>query len=949
MSESICLHIQDRESGPIRVVEIPWISVRIGSAAYCEVRLADSPLAAEACRLQRRRRTWHLVPIGSKGSILIQDRPIDGPCPLPFDVPFRIGAICFTLRHSRSADPDWEMYRAHAPVQGQIQTVSALPTPLPASAVRAAAIVPAVPQRTVVHEAAIPSTPRLEPLPERAPGPRPVNPWEARWKAAGARLKDDRKQPAPAGKLRSGPSVDRYQSIPLKEPIVPSSTIAETVGSPSWLTGFSAHPHTPTTTPAYPAHRGVPPRSRLDTDLPIKTAAPPVEPTIPKARLEDFTPRVWQPASAWRTPDQDRSLDGSYLNLPEVRIASGDDVLDHAEAEPENGPAPIGDPLPAPWIEADSPVGESVEEPGDQAVCLGDDPVVEHQPAVDVWDCQSVCDPSSRLQSEPLEECSAAAPLALEQPEPEVLPLGSLEEEVWDDPARIAPPGGRGVAETSWTDTTSYLEMASAELIVSTSTEACGHPQASVSESEEGARRPTLRTATLLDPGTLPAADRPSVSEEAMWPGSAWQEPRIDPPISRAKAGSDLPSAKDILAAASVRRSEGSGKPLHRNDEDQGKPTECRNPDQWLPPLWLVWPPMALLVIGLGMMGSLLSLRWAVDSFNASVVSQRLLARSENPGKQKPLPESVVPPGSCWWQTTPLHLEEWGIYLGRQKLDGDRTEEGRELIEAAVRMSPISPTARLARAQLAARSSRPANGVLGLGLTRDAVSLALSARILRLAGKKEAAIRVYRQALRLACNNELASASKPTFNDEPNARDELSGRRYFLPGETTARTVLRELVANGGLAPQDWTEVLPGHPVATLAAARLLRERDRPEALSLLEQILKHEQEMEPADAEGAVQTAVRAEAHALLSQWKEAEQQYHQAIDQINDLTIKRSWWFNLASVAIQLNDEAQRKVALEAAREAPTSDDISRRALELQRASDPLGRLRSSGTKAN
>src|SRR5208337_4220607 len=58
MPESICLHIQDRESGPIRVVEIPWISVRIGCAAYCEVRLADLALAEEACRLQRRGRTW---------------------------------------------------------------------------------------------------------------------------------------------------------------------------------------------------------------------------------------------------------------------------------------------------------------------------------------------------------------------------------------------------------------------------------------------------------------------------------------------------------------------------------------------------------------------------------------------------------------------------------------------------------------------------------------------------------------------------------------------------------------------------------------------------------------------------------------------------------------------------------------------------------------------------
>ena len=41
MPESTCLHIQDHESGPIRVVDIPWISVRIGRAAFCEVRLTS--------------------------------------------------------------------------------------------------------------------------------------------------------------------------------------------------------------------------------------------------------------------------------------------------------------------------------------------------------------------------------------------------------------------------------------------------------------------------------------------------------------------------------------------------------------------------------------------------------------------------------------------------------------------------------------------------------------------------------------------------------------------------------------------------------------------------------------------------------------------------------------------------------------------------------------------
>ena len=68
MPESTCLHIQDRPSGPIRVVELPWMTVRIGRAAYCEVRLDEAGLADEVCRLQRRGRTWNLVPLSLKGA-----------------------------------------------------------------------------------------------------------------------------------------------------------------------------------------------------------------------------------------------------------------------------------------------------------------------------------------------------------------------------------------------------------------------------------------------------------------------------------------------------------------------------------------------------------------------------------------------------------------------------------------------------------------------------------------------------------------------------------------------------------------------------------------------------------------------------------------------------------------------------------------------------------------
>ncbi len=923
MPESICLHIQDQESGPIRVVEIPWISVRIGCAAYCEVRLADRELAEEACRLQRRGRTWHLVPLGPKGSILVQDRPIEGPCPLPFEVPFRIGSICFTLQQNRSADPDWEMYRTLSSPPAVERCLASIAPPC------------SQPQCGIAYETSIPLAPRIEAPLERSTSPRPVNPWEARWKAAGARLQTDRKQPLPPGRPHPSPPVDRYQNVPLNEPSVPLSMKAEPAVCPSQVGGFSTHPLTPAAAPGYPVPPSISPSSRLDANLPIKALTQPAEPYIATVRPEKITTRDRQPVSLFQTRDRGSQLDRSDHACPEIRIERADDVPE--QSEPEAGIEPSGDPGMAQATQAEKPGIESIAEAADcHANCQSYDPAANPGLA-GAYNDQTLDDHSAWLEYYFPEESFPPAPVVSSHS-----PRTALEEGV-DDAAWIAQPAQRFVADTSWTGTSSFLEIGCPDVIVSTSTEAFRHLEAGESDREERARIPNLRTTTLLDPGTPPSGDRRRASEDELWPKDSRYKPGIGPEIPRPKTGPDLPSAKDILAAVSMRPSTLSRKPSTRMNEDQGKPTERRQPDQWFPHLWLVWPPTALLVMVMGIVGSLLSLRWSSNSFNASVVSQRLLTRSENPGREKQLPESVVPPESSWWKTTPLHLAEWGIHLGRTRTDDDRTDEARELVEAAVRISPINPMARLARVQLASKSSELTSRALDLGLSRDAVSLAWSARALRHAGKKESAIRVYRQALRIACDNNLAPASKPTFNDEPNVR------RYFLPGETTARAIVHELIANADWTFQDWSEALPKNTVAILVAARLLREHERPEAQALLKQILNQQQEIGSTGAERAVQTAMIAEAHALLSQWREAEQQYHQAIDRISDLTIKRSWWFNLASVALQFNDEAQRKVALEAVLEAPTSDDISRRALELQRASEPLGRLRSSGTKAN
>ncbi len=109
MPESTCLHIQDRESGPIRVVDIPWISVRIGRAAYCEVRLPEPELADEVCRLQRRAGSWQLVVVDNRTPIWLDGERVERSCPLPFDVPFAVGPFCLTLRRDRAVEPDWRM------------------------------------------------------------------------------------------------------------------------------------------------------------------------------------------------------------------------------------------------------------------------------------------------------------------------------------------------------------------------------------------------------------------------------------------------------------------------------------------------------------------------------------------------------------------------------------------------------------------------------------------------------------------------------------------------------------------------------------------------------------------------------------------------------------------------------------------------------------------------
>jgi hypothetical protein len=183
----------------------------------------------------------------------------------------------------------------------------------------------------------------------------------------------------------------------------------------------------------------------------------------------------------------------------------------------------------------------------------------------------------------------------------------------------------------------------------------------------------------------------------------------------------------------------------------------------------------------------------------------------------------------------------------------------------------------------------------------------------------------------------------PRFNDDPNVP------RYLLPGEERARTIVRELLSRNEWAFREWSAALPKSPAGSLAAARLLKEQSNGEADVLLDLLMEDAQPLEGAKLPSAMALAAQAEAFALKSRWKDSEQAYRRAIELIDDETIKRSWWFNLADIELRLDHESQRQTALRAALAVSSPDEISRRATEIQRPSN--GRLpgRPPSAKAN
>ncbi len=366
-----------------------------------------------------------------------------------------------------------------------------------------------------------------------------------------------------------------------------------------------------------------------------------------------------------------------------------------------------------------------------------------------------------------------------------------------------------------------------------------------------------------------------------------------------------------------------------RRKASQATPTVPQEPGQWILPGWLALPPVAACVLSLGLLACAMSWWWAIDSGNAAVVTMRLLS-SDGSGRQRPLPAKVVPPGGRWVGTTAQHLAHWGIYLAWAGPDEKiGAAEAPAMLERALEVSPLNATARLAMAQLDVPGREGQAPLRGLGLSRDSVSLAWSARRLLAAGKKETALRLYSRALSAASGGGLSRTATPRSGEDSGLRRSF----YFLPAEDSVRDIVAELAAPGGLEFREWSSALPHNPVVLLATVRLLREQGNTEADTLLDRILGDEWTVAQDQQPDPRLLAARAEALVLRSRWREAAVQYRRAIERVDNDLIRRSWWFNLADIAQRLQDEPLRQAALRSAVAVPSSDEITRRVSMVQK----------------
>jgi len=1008
MPESTCLHIQARESDPVRVVDLPGNSVRVGRAAYCDVRLADPDLADEECRLRRRGGAWQLVPVAPGGAVRLDGRPVEGPTAVLIGATFAVGAHTLTLRLS-STSPLW----ADRPV-----------------VVNAAAARPGVePTGVELAEARREGwdSPPGDAHDRWSHAQKEAKRWETRWRAAGE-------------KLRAAPAAGA--AVPPIRPGVP--TVSARPVRPE-AGGLGRDPVARRSARPHPAMPPGPAASRpLSPPAAGSRPAGYVSPAATNARREAVRPSGWSDSPAPRRPIPP---DPVRLTRPEPAAKPFPQAVPVAR-EPEPGPSPasgkVGASRPDPGTLLNG-LGISRIEHDDldtlisrfQTPDVGDDPATpgvtptgERSETVDVMiglpgvegerpaapnynqlslpapadpgaeyaaahrgrggdltdEATGWIDPARTTAPDVLGEGCTPLTRAPHRVEAEVSPpalavlaVDEDEGEEWDEPETARPVLGttRRRARVTrpepeapeWVTEPDAAEVATAERT--------GPDTFRAGATRWVAHRPRPGDAGEETPGTETSADDtggwsyqvPFVTDTNLVEpsggagrASAFAGPPSEPPRrgwsdpfpeaagdagrGADRAARDWPTVGEILAAQGVRpRGSATATASATATPRRPEPTAAREPRQWRLPIWLAWVPGSTLVLGVGLVGLSGAWGWSRDGYDAGLVTERVSAAEPS---KVPLPPGVVPPGGSWWTTSANHLVAWAAYLDRTGDDPERAGEARRLLDRAAALAPLNPSVRYALARPAPGEPpvAPADALArSLGQSRDVPSLAWAGRALLAAGKPEAALRAFREALEMAARADLERAGVPAYLEDAQVR------RYALPTEDQVGAVVRAMSGSGAWSYKDWAGALPRGTAAAAVAARALRESNSPDAVAALDAALA-EGEAEAANgspastgpvagrAAAAVRLAAWAEALAMKQRWAEARDRYRQAVDLMPVDALRRAWCVNLADLASRLGEDQERQRALEDAKVADLKDEVTRRAVDLQRAPGAVAR---------
>ena len=188
---------------------------------------------------------------------------------------------------------------------------------------------------------------------------------------------------------------------------------------------------------------------------------------------------------------------------------------------------------------------------------------------------------------------------------------------------------------------------------------------------------------------------------------------------------------------------------------DAPDPDRGRGPREWSLPLWLGWLPATAAVLLIGVAGNGMAWTWSRDAYAAGQVANRLLRNARSP---KPLPESITLQGTSWWKTTAGNLVSWALYQDRAPDAGpDNAVEVESLLVAACQASPVQPAARFALSR--PRQGNPDHPLAArVGLSRDVMSESpRSGHQWLKTGNREAAVRMYREALEMASRGSVAA------------------------------------------------------------------------------------------------------------------------------------------------------------------------------------------------